>query len=625
MADTRFWNVRDSLETVDPAVCAECHAEVVDRYARSAKAHALQRLDHGPHDGLHTAAAPQRYADSARRLQYRFFWDRGHLRLEETELPGRPPHRREERLDFAVGSAHNTQTHLVQFNGYLYQAPLSMTEEGQPHLPAGFEAGHNSRFSRAVTPECVSCHSDYPQRIPGSRHGYHRIPTGISCRACHGPGAAHVRRMRRGETIDTAAEADFSIVQPRKLKPAYRDGMCRRCHLVGSAVLAPGQEWSDYRPGMKLEAVARVFLPRFNDPEDARYMATYFDRMQASVCYAGSRDHPQMERLSCVSCHNPHAAAGANTRMRYNEVCSDCHQPQHPDQIACALSRGSREAQDNDCVSCHMPRTQSGNMDLPHVTAHDHRIALPGVARDTMARSRDMPFDALRSPHTAHNDARTLAQAYLFYYEKFGAKPFLLDSARTYIQRIGEPEQTRWRIYYDFLRGGASQAIITGARNLPDSFWSRDHRLCYQVGQAFEDHRQWDSAAAYYRRAVDLMPRHPDYQLKLGAAWLAARDTTRAGPLFRKMLRRYRHLPQVHNNLAFLALLRFDLPQAKLRLEEALRLNPDYPEAYINWAKYHLGRQDLQQASRALERARQLRPNDPAVQRLQQLIRRASR
>ena len=622
LADTRFWNTHDSVETVPVSTCAGCHGDIVKRYARSAKAQALQATAHGPHDSLHSHAASPHYRDSLQRLNYRFYWKADTLRLEETHAGPRPPHRRTEPVAYAVGSRFNTQTHLVDFNGYVYQAPLSITRGGHAHLPAGFEGGHNSRFSRAVTAECISCHSDYPEVKKGSRNAYHRLATGISCRACHGPGAAHVRRMRRGDSVPTATQADLSIVNPAKLEAAYRDGMCRRCHLVGNAVLAEGKDWSDYRPGMKLEAVATVFLPRFNDPDDARYMATYFDRMQASACYQGSHRLAEMESMSCVSCHNPHAEAGANRRSRYNQVCADCHRPEaDPPTVSCPLSQETRTARNgNDCVACHMPKSKSGSMDLPHVTAHDHRIGLPEDKRDSLVRDRQMAFDQLRAPHVARPEGPTLARAYLYYYEKFGRKPLLLDTALHYIAQLDSPARHRWMVYYHFLKEGNDREVLRHAEALPEAMLEAHPRLCYQVGQAHENLGQLAAATRYYQRAVRQMPLHLDYRLKLGGAWLARRDTARAGPIFRKLLRDQPRLPEAHNNLAFLALLRFELAKARRHLDQALQLRPDYPEAWLNMAKYYLGRQNLDQARQAVERALALNPDDPAARKLQAMI-----
>lgn len=620
LQDSRFWNIDDSLETVSMAVCAECHAEVVARYRASPKAHAFQALD-SARDNVHAFRYPSRtYADTHRRFQYRYYPQAERLWLEESALEGRPPHRRREPLDYAVGSEENTQTYLHEINGYLYQAPLSITAEGKPHLPAGFSGGHNSRFSRAITAECVSCHNAAPEPMHGSRRRFRHIAKGIHCRSCHGPGAAHVRAMRRGQTVDTAAQADPSIVQPAKLRGRFRDDVCRRCHLVGNGVLREGQSWTDFRPGMKLERVATVFLPAFERPEHRRYMATYFDRMQASACYRGSHKRPAMQGLRCVSCHNPHAEAGAQNRSRYNRICGDCHRPDKPQQIACTEPMAARQERQNDCVACHMPAVKAGNIDLPHTATHDHRIALPGARqrREAPPARDSMPFVSLRTPHVNQPSDETLARAYLSYHEKFAPhKPFLLDSARKYIRRLAHPALDRWMLYYHFLAQQPEKALQTIHR-IPDSLFRRAPVSAYQAGQTLVNTGRPLEAVKYYRMAVEQRPEHLDYRLKLGEAWLALRDTARAGRQFRAVQRRQPSLPAVQNHLGFLALLAYDLPTAERHLQRALRLDPDYAPAYLNTAKLHLGKRQWEKARRAIKRALRIRPDYQAAQTLLQ-------
>ena len=63
-------------------------------------------------------------------------------------------------------------------------------------LPPGFENGNNSRFSRKIGLECMSCHNAYPEHIEGSLNKYKSILTGIDCERCHGPGEVHIKKIK---------------------------------------------------------------------------------------------------------------------------------------------------------------------------------------------------------------------------------------------------------------------------------------------------------------------------------------------------------------------------------------------------------------------------------------------
>lgn len=104
-------------------------------------------------------------------------------------------------------------------------------------MPPGFEDGNNTRFSRIIGLECMSCHNSYPDFVLGSENKYKKIENGINCERCHGPGEYHVLQKQAGILVDTAKAIDFSIVNPAKLSIDLQFDVCMRCHLQGNAVL----------------------------------------------------------------------------------------------------------------------------------------------------------------------------------------------------------------------------------------------------------------------------------------------------------------------------------------------------------------------------------------------------
>ena len=96
------------------------------------------------------------------------------------------------------------------------------------------------------------------RQVPGSMNRFSKMPTGIQCERCHGPGKLHVEEKLAGIVVDTAKRADYSIVNPRRLPRDLQMDLCQRCHLQGVAVLNEGKTFFDFKPGMRLSEVLNV-------------------------------------------------------------------------------------------------------------------------------------------------------------------------------------------------------------------------------------------------------------------------------------------------------------------------------------------------------------------------------
>ena len=78
---------------------------------------------------------------------------------------------------------------------------------------------------------------------------------------------------------------------------------------------------------------AQGVATNFENPWNVRHQPVYFSQ---SACFLKSEG-----KLSCLSCHNPHA----DTKPAADATCATCHaKPKH----AARVSNGS-------CVFCHMP------------------------------------------------------------------------------------------------------------------------------------------------------------------------------------------------------------------------------------------------------------------------------
>ncbi len=561
-----FRNLGPEARYVGMEVCRSCHP---DQHAGFVQTGMGQSWGRAPQHSKAVFDAHAVVYDSIRNLWYHPFLRDSALYVLEYRLEGGDTtHRRLERIDYVVGSGQHTNSHLIMRNGYLFQAPVTWyAQEQRWDLAPGFADWGNPRFGRWIGAECVSCHNHLPEQVPGSVNKYARMPLGIECERCHGPGSLHVEEKLAGIVVDTAREADLSIVNPRRLPRPLQLDLCQRCHLQGIALLRPGKTFYDFRPGMALDSVMQVWLPRYAD-SDARFiMASQADRLRQSACFRES------EELSCLSCHNPHRSVRRTPRSHFNAACRKCH-PGPPESV-CTAPAAMRTAAANDCVSCHMP--SSGTADIPHVRITDHRIGRATARRHLFGESRTKGkgFRELKLLTRGRATPLDRARAFLALYDKFLPAPFVLDSAAHYLARAraDEPLYEQVRIHLLFNREDWQGLLAFAKRLRPEAV--RDAWTAYRLGEAASKLEVPHLALAWLGRAVELMPLHLDFLEKLGVAQMNARRFAEAKATFLKVLAEYPDRPVSCVNLGLLAARAGNLREAEAWYRRARALDPD--------------------------------------------------
>jgi len=167
---------------------------------------------------------------------------------------------------------------------------------------------------------CFACHSTGPLTLSEAQNIVpHEL--GVRCEACHGPSGEHARDPARH-----AAE------NPGRYTADAINELCGECHRMPSGAA----ETTDLR-----------------DPWNARHQPLM---LAASECYRASNG-----RLSCLTCHSPHAALDRNP-ANYDGRCLSCH----------GGVKHSRVVAGKACAACHMPAVRP----RPNLTFANHRIAI---------------------------------------------------------------------------------------------------------------------------------------------------------------------------------------------------------------------------------------------------------
>ncbi len=580
MADLSFRNMHDSVAFVGMQTCRSCHANVYDTYIQTGMGQSFGKADWFKTSAEFTDSSL--VYDSELDYYYKPFFRDSVFYILEFRLEGTDTvHQRLERVDYIIGSGHHTNSHLINRNGYVYQAPITYyTQEKRWDLAPGFEGGNNKRFSRAILSECLTCHNHTPTPAFGAANKYHEMPLGIECERCHGAGGLHVKEKLMGIRVDTSKEVDYSIVNPRHLSIDRQMDLCQRCHLQGVAVLNEGKDFYDFKPGMALSEVMNVFLPRFTNSDKRFIMASQADRLRQSNCFIAS------QQLSCITCHNPHHDVHSTSQNNYNSACQSCHQTgsDKSSLFDCSASSASRQAIKDDCVACHMP--PSGSIDIPHVNITDHYISrnnIKGPEGDSLSEERIEEiagFLGLQSLVVQHPAPLEMARGYLALWDKFMGIPAVLDSAHYYLQRSeASPEEKFTTLVHYYFNKKDYQLLRSIA---PPATEVKEAWAAYRIGEAATKTNGQQEALAYFQQATNLQPYNLDFQEKYGSTQAQLGQLQAAEKTFRFILREQPQRKVTLANLGLVLAQKGQITAALQYYDRALQLDPDYRSALLN-------------------------------------------
>ena len=590
-----YLNHHDTVKYVGMTTCRACHADKHSTFIhtgmgmsfdKASRKKSAASFNHGP------------VYDKYRDFYYQPYWAGDNFFIKEYRLEGRDTtYKREEQINYIVGSGQHTNSHIIETNGYLNQAPLTWyAQEGKWDLPPGFENGHNTRFSRIIGLECMSCHNGLPGFVEGSENRFTLIPNGIDCERCHGPGEVHVKEKLAGKLVDTATEIDYTIVNPGKLSWERQIDVCQRCHLQGNAVLKEGKNFTDFRPGMVLSDYFEIFMPRYEGKDNAFIMASHAERLQMSPCFIQSNknalgdENGKNLQLTCLTCHNPHVSVTVTGKQVFNNACINCHT-----QKGCTEDLSIRQKVNDDCSNCHMPK--SGTIDIPHVTVHDHYIrknAKKEVEQSTQNEGIKK-FIGIYSVNNPNSDNLTKGRAYLNYFEKFEPGNLsLLDSARIYLTKADAPAK-------DFIHWAFLKNDFPSLLTFVEKADNRDAWTAYRIGEAYYYSRNLPQAEQYFTEAVNKSTGNIEFKAKLGTVKIEIGKRQEAKQILAEIEKDYPKHPQSLTNLGYVYFLEGDITKAGEYYDKALALDPDYESALLNKAglynylkEYNKSRQLLQ-------------------------------
>ncbi len=457
----------------------------------------------------------------------------------------------EREIHFVVGSGNHAKTFLHRAaDGRIYELPLAWYAEsgGTWAMNPGYDHPNHQDFRREVPHECISCHTAYPEIEPGGdRVGSAplfpgKIPDGIDCQRCHGPGRDHIEAVRGGDK----KRIRETIVNPARLSPSLQLDLCMQCHLettssrLPSVILREDRGAFSYRPGEPLGSLALHFDHAPGAGRDDKFeIASHAYRFRKSACFVKSNG-----KLTCTTCHNPHQPAERETAIR---ACRGCHLP--------ALGTLNGHTREPDCIGCHMPKRRTE--DVVHVTMTDHYIQRRKPAGDLLA-----PRD--QRPDT--EEASYQGPVVLYYPQELppGAESELYVAVAQVKQfsnlLSGVPRLTK---------------LIEEHRPAGASFYLELAEAYSKLGQSAE-------AVRYYQEALQRAPRLRPVRLGLAQVLSKSGQNERAAQLLMDTIEKDPKDFAAWNGLGLVRLRQGRPADAVTAFRKAIEIEPEYPEACNN-------------------------------------------
>jgi len=631
-----FRNVVEGSEFVGDAACFDCHEDLWRGYQDHGMARSYYRLT--PQNAVEDFQAPPLHHEASG-FYYRVFADDGAYFQQEYRLDaeGEATHGLVRRMDYVVGSGTVARTYLSESRGRLYELPLTWyTQVQRWDFSPGYER-QNGRFDRLIPDRCMACHNSYPEAVPFVEGKYARVPEGIGCERCHGPGGLHVSERLAGPEV--SGPVDATIVNPSHLALDRQLDVCQQCHLNGAVtVFRAGRDAYDFRPSESLADHVAFFTDEAGRTGGEVTVISHADRMQRSACFLGTTGRP--EAMTCVTCHNPHEGFRDRGSAYFNATCVGCHAVGSLSGRLGEAGVGSVHGASADCVACHMPRVEVE--EAPHTSFTDHWIRVVETAPDLPAPVASHA-PAVLVPYFEKDEGGEgiyEGMAYIILgrqradslaYEKGIA---MLEQA---LASDPDHDQAHYMLGWAHLQQGRIEKAIPSLEHalqqdadVPERLnalaqayeaggrdplkISRLYRRALAIQPALADVRvnygrflevqgQLPEAMEQYTLAVEEQPWLPVAHFNLGTGYLQQGAFDEAEAALRQAVTLQPKYPEALGNLGLLYATQGQPDKARVQFEQAVAVAPDHPTALGNLGTYHLNRDHLEEAIDLLTRA----------------------
>ena len=614
-----------AAQYANPKLCTGCHVDIAKSYSRNGMGRSF--AEPRPELLIEDFTNRNHYYHEASATYYQMLNHNGTLIQRRYQLgyDGRETNVDEKRIDYIVGSGNHMRTYVHRDpDGTLLELPLAWYAEkgGYWAMNPGYDTPDYPFARRQISYDCMFCHNAYPKTPPGhdrlgERPVYSgKLPEGIDCQRCHGPGQRHIDVASAPGAKPAAVRA--AIVNPAKLTADRQMDVCAQCHLKTTEFRLPHAikkyERGDftYQPGQPLSDFVIAFDEAAGPHKSDRFeTASAVSRLRASQCFIKSN-----ETLKCTTCHDPHEVNHGNeAKEHYNAICRQCHQAAFTAQVS-----SGRHTTDGACVDCHMPKRRTE--DIVHLVVTDHLIQRRKPAGDLLADIAERHEDASSSYH---------GEVVPFYPNPLPDNPvnrFYLALAQIRDGANLEKGLPAFEKALEALRSPRPEPYLELAQALKDAGQPARALVAFQealrrdpayvpalleFSTALKEYGHSAEAATIAQRATASALADPRGWNALGQVQLDLADYSAALVSFRKALALDAEMPEAHNGAGISLAQTGNTDMAEREFREAVRILPNYGEPHGNLANLLSWKQDYRQAAYEFLSALQFGPSDAAA------------
>jgi predicted CXXCH cytochrome family protein len=594
---------------VDAQVCATCHGQIAGTYKKTGMARSFYKPTTA--NIIEDYAKANTFVHKPSGLRYRMIERDGRFFQHRFTLgeDGKEENVREETVDYVLGSGNHARTYLHRTTqGKLIELPVSWYVEnsGYWNMSPGFDRTDQQDMQGAIGEECMFCHNAYPEagNTPAPNHDFsvfpQKLPEGIDCQRCHGPGAEHVAAATGGKA--SLVEIRSKIVNPAKLPRDRQMEVCMECHMETSALHVPNVIRNydrgpySFHPSEKLGD----FKTYFERPKDSRgdefEVAHAGYQLLRSACFRNSQ-------MTCLTCHNPHDIPhGEEAKKQYIAVCEGCHQKVSHRDVA--MPRGS------DCLSCHMPKRRTeGSV---HIVLTDHYIQRVRPSRDLRSSFSEKLQTEDRTPVQIFYPASTptVREELLLAVARVNDEGIDgIGQLKSQIDRLHpswpEPYVALGKAYARVSRTNDAIAMFKEALTLR----ADDRASLHELASALLSTGQVSDAIELLQRAVGQYPDDDGFLANLANSYLRQGRLTEAQEAATRTMSINPDRPDVHDLEGLIAVDRGEKSAAEQAFREAIRMRPNIPEPHNNLANLLIGQRRFQEAELQFKKAISLKPD----------------